>query len=60
MTSNNGGEDLAETPSMVVATNGGTTLEEGQQPNFHLFKEKDLSKTVIQFKRHVLNLVGIY
>ncbi|VVA09892.1 PREDICTED: PRUPE_7G169000 [Prunus dulcis] len=40
--SNTGGEDLDEKPSMVVADYGGIILEEGQQPNFHTFKEKDL------------------
>ncbi|ONH97085.1 hypothetical protein PRUPE_7G169000 [Prunus persica] len=40
--SNTEGEDLDETPSMVAADYGGIILEEGQQPNFHMFKEKDL------------------
>ncbi|PQQ03255.1 putative serine/threonine-protein kinase Cx32 chloroplastic [Prunus yedoensis var. nudiflora] len=68
--SNTGGEDLTETPSVVVAPTyapgasssspsvvvaGGTILEEGQQPNFHLFKEEDLSNTVIQFRILVLD-----
>ncbi|VVA09891.1 PREDICTED: PRUPE_7G169000 [Prunus dulcis] len=40
--SNTGGEDLDEKPFMVVADYGGIILKEGQQPNFHTFKEKDL------------------
>ncbi|CAL8171284.1 unnamed protein product [Prunus armeniaca] len=40
---------------VVAAAHGGAILEEGQQPDFHLFEEEGLSKTVIQFIINVLN-----
>lgn len=48
---------MDETPSVVaVATYGGSILEDEQWPNFHLFKEEDLSKIVFQLKFKLLVL----